>query len=55
MIEIGTLVKWSDGSMGIVTVIHSPYEYGNSSPTYRVKWFDGTSGHLSAWQFKVVA
>jgi len=53
MIDIGTLVKWWDDTMGIVTEIHKPD--GCSSFAYRIKWFDGTSGVLADWQFKVVA
>ena len=54
MIEIGTLVKWrGDDTMGIVTETHKTD--GCSSFAYRIKWFDGGSGVLSAWQFEVVA
>jgi len=52
MIEIGTLVKWSDGSIGIVTEI---LNIGRGTQAYRVKWFDGASGVLSARQFEVIA
>ena len=53
MIEIGTLVKWWDDTMGIVIGIHQ--SDGCSSFAYEIKWFDGTSGVLADWQFKVVA
>ena len=53
MIEIGTLVKWRNGDMGMVIEIHSPD--GCSTFAYRIKWFDGGSGVLADWQFKVVA
>ena len=53
MIELGSLVKWSDGSMGIVIETHKTD--GCSSIAYRVKWFDGSSGVLSARQLEVVA
>ena len=51
MIEIGTLVKWRTGDMGIVTETHD----SDHSRAYRIKWFDGGMGILSAWQFEVVA
>ena len=53
MIEIGTLVKWRDGSMGMVMDSHQTD--GCNSIAYKIKWFDGTSGVLADWQFKVVA
>ena len=53
MIDIGTLVKWWDDTMGIVIEIHKPD--GCSSFAYEIKWLDGTSGILAEWQFKVVA
>ena len=53
MIEIGTLVKWSDGSMGIVIETHKTD--GCSSFAYRIKWFEGGMGVLSDWQFEVIA
>ena len=52
MIDLGTLVKWKDGSMGIVTEIHTTKR---GTQAYRVKWFEGGMGVLSAWQFEVVA
>jgi len=53
MIETGTLVRWRDGSMGIVIEIHKPD--GALSFAYEIKWFEGGSGILSDWQFEVVA
>ena len=54
MIDIGTLVKWHDnGDMGMVIEIHKTD--GCSSFAYRIKWFDGGMGVLSAWQFEVIA
>ena len=53
MIEIGTLVKWRTGHMGIVTEIHKTD--GCSSFAYRIKWFEGASAIMSAWQFEVIA
>ena len=53
MIDIGTLVRWRTGDMGIVTETHKTD--GCSSFAYRIKWFDGGSGILSAWQFEVIA
>ena len=41
MIEIGSLVKWSDGSMGIVIETQEGYR---GTCAYRIKWFDGTMG-----------
>ncbi len=52
MIDFGTLVRWRDGSMGIVIEIHTT---NRGTQAYRVQWFDGGSGVLSAWQFEVVA
>ena len=52
MIELGTLVKWWDDTMGIVIKTHR--SDGCSSYAYEIKWFDGTSGVLADWQFKVV-
>ncbi len=53
MIELGSLVKWRDGSMGMVTEIH---ETKRGTCAYHIKWFDdGTFGVLSAWQFEVIA
>lgn len=52
MIEIGSLVKWSDGSMGLVTEIHTTKR---GTQAYRVKWFSGGMGVLSGWQFEVIA
>jgi len=53
MIDLGTLVKWWDDTMGMVIEIHSPD--GCSSFAYRIKWFDGGSGVLADWQFEVIA
>ena len=54
MIELGTLVKWSDGSMGMVVDSHQGD--GCNSVAYKIKWFDdGAFGWLSAWQFEVIA
>ena len=53
MIEIGTLVRWWDDTMGIVTETHK--SDGCSSFAYKIKWFDGTTGVLSAGQFEVIA
>ena len=53
MIEVGTLVKWRDGSMGIVTESHTTKR---GTCAYKIKWFDdGSEGVLSAWQFEVIA
>ena len=52
MIELGTLVRWRTGDMGLVTQIHTT---NRGTQAYRIKWFDGGSGVLSAWQFEVVA
>ena len=52
MIEIGTLVKWNDGSMGIVTEIHTTKR---GTKAYRIKWIEGGMGVLSGWQFEVIA
>ena len=38
MIDIGTLVKWRDGSMGMVMDSHQTD--GCSSIAYKIKWFD---------------
>jgi len=51
MIDLGTLVKWRTGDMGIVTEIH---ETKRGTCAYRIKWIEGGMGVLSAWQFKVV-
>ena len=51
MIEIGTLVKWSDGSMGIVIETQEGYR---GICAYRIKWIEGGMGVLSAWQFEVI-
>ena len=54
MIEIGTLVKWRTGDMGIVTETHKTD--GCNSLAYKIKWFgDGAFGWLAAWQFEVIA
>jgi len=52
MIELGALVRWRTGDMGLVTQIHK--SDGCSSFAYGIKWFDGTSGVCSAWQFEVI-
>jgi hypothetical protein len=52
MIELGTLVRWRDGTMGIVIEIHKPD--GAVSFAYEIKWFNGTSGICSDWQFEVI-
>ena len=52
MIEIGTLVRWRDGSMGIVI---ENYTTNRDTQAYRIKWFEGGFGVLSAWQFEVIA
>ena len=52
MIEIGTLVKEVGWGYGIVTEIH---DNQLGIVAYRIKWFDGGMGVLSAWQFEVVA
>lgn len=52
-IDVGTLVKWRDDTMGIVIETHKPN--GCSSFAYRIKWFDGSSGVLADWQFEVVS
>jgi len=52
MIEIGTLVRWRTGNMGLVAQIHTT---NRGTQAYGIKWFDGGSGVLSAWQFEVVA
>ena len=52
MIEIGTLVRWKTGDMGIVTEIHTT---NRDTQAYRIKWIDGGMGVLSAWQFEVIA
>ena len=52
MIELGSLVKWRTGEMGMVTEIH---ETKRGTFAYRIEWFDGGMGVLSAWQFEVVA
>lgn len=50
MIDLGTLVKWSDDTMGIVIEIHET----DHSKAYRIKWFEGGSGVLGDWQFEVI-
>ena len=50
MIEIGTLVKWRKDSPLMGIVIEIPVDRA-----YRIKWFNGTSGVCSAWQFEVIA
>ena len=50
MIDIGTLVRWWDGTMGIVTSIH---ETGDKR-AYGIQWFDGDDGCLADWQFEVI-
>jgi hypothetical protein len=52
MIDIGTLVRYRDGSLGIVV---QAYKTKRGTCAYTIKWFDdGAVGVLSAWQFKVV-
>ena len=53
MIEIGTLVKWRKGSplMGMVMETH---QTKRGTCAYKIKWFNGTSGVCSAWQFEVI-
>jgi hypothetical protein len=51
MIEIGSLVKWKTGLMGIVTEIHD----SGHSKSYRIKWFNGKMGVCSPRQFEVIA
>lgn len=53
MIEIGTLVTWRDGSLGIIT---ETYSTKHDMIAYVVRWFDdGSIGVLSAKDFKVVS
>jgi hypothetical protein len=52
MIELGSLVKWKTGLMGIVTEIHTTKR---DTQAYRIKWFNGKMGVCSAWQFEVIA
>jgi len=52
MIELGTLVKWRTGDMGIVIETHTT---NRGTHAYKIKWFDGGWGVLSAWQFEVLA
>lgn len=54
MIEIGSLVKWRKDSplMGIVTEIHTTKR---GTCAYKIKWFNGSWGVCSAWQFEVIA
>ena len=52
MIETGTLVRWGDGGMGIVTQIHTTKR---GTQAYGIKWFVGKTGVLSSWQFEVIA
>ena len=52
MIEIGTLIKEVGWGYGIVTEIHAN-KLGIVA--YRIKWFEGGMGVLSAWQFEVIA
>ena len=53
MIDLGTLVKWRDGSMGLVVDYHQTD--GCNNIAYKIKWFEGGMGVLSAWQFEVIA
>jgi len=53
MIDLGALVKWRDGSVGLVISIHQ--SNGCNTCAYGIKWLDGSSGVLSAWQFEVIA
>ena len=54
MIEIGALVKWRDGDdLGLVVDYHQTD--GCSNIAYKIKWFEGGMGVLSAWQFEVIA
>lgn len=53
MIEIGTLVTWRDGSLGIIT---ETYTTERGTIAYMVRWFDdGSIGVLSDRDFKVVS
>ena len=53
MIDLGTLVKWRDGSVGLVISVHTT---NRGTRAYGIKWFDdGSEGVLSAWQFEVIA
>mgnify|MGYP003136443067 CR=1 FL=1 len=52
MIDIGTLVKEVGWGYGIVIDAH---ETKRGTHAYRIKWFDGGMGVLSAWQFEVIA
>ena len=52
MIDLGTLVRWRDGSMGLVISVHTT---NRGTRAYGIKWFDdGSEGVLSAWQFEVI-
>lgn len=55
MIEIGSLVTYrSTDEMGVVYDIH--YTQGTfSTPIYKIRWFDGTSGNLSSTYLRFVA
>ena len=52
MIEIGTLIKEVGWGYCIVTEIH---DNKLGIVAYRIKWFEGGMGVLSAWQFEVIA
>jgi hypothetical protein len=52
MIEIGTLVQWKDGNMGIVIETHRTD--GCNRHAYKIDWFDGSLGFFYSWQFEVI-
>ena len=52
MIDLGTLVRWRNGDMGLVIEIHTTKR---GTQAYKIKWFEGGSGVLSGWQFEVIA
>ena len=52
MIDTGTLVRWRNGDMGMVISVHTT---NRNTQAYRIKWFEGGYGVLSAWQFEVIA
>lgn len=52
MIEIGTLVRYLDGTIGIVIKVYTPTDDGRQY--YKVRWFDGACGDHANFSLEVL-
>ena len=52
MIETGTLVRYLDGTIGVVIKVYTPSPDGRQF--YKVKWFDGLCGDYQHFLLEVL-